>query len=77
MDQHPAAAENKALIDEVLRRPGRNGLLFQQIAGLLKFLVVHHRAAMQLMGDERNQLVHHFWPRWRPDSPMRIADASA
>ncbi len=146
MDRHAAPADNKALSDEVLRRMGRNLLLFQQIEYLLKFLVVHHRADgtadsllprqqaraekaqtqtlgtlarqygdevlsdgdapgpeadvlaedwfswvyktsgdaefdatqradMQMMVDERNQLVHHFLPRWRPDSPERMAKA--
>lgn len=34
----------KALSDGVLRKIGRNVLLFQQIEGLLKFLIINHRA---------------------------------
>ncbi|PTQ79309.1 hypothetical protein C8R21_13021 [Nitrosospira multiformis] len=138
----------KALNDEVLRKVGRNVLLFQQIEELLKFLVVNHRLAgtpinlverrekragvikrqmmgklseqyldgilsdagvvieepkdatqawisfifsitgdndfmesqradLELMVRERNDLVHHFLPRWHPGSLEQMTAASA
>lgn len=130
--------------DEVLRRVGRNLLLFQQIEGFLKFLLASHKASgtpenfnerqqkqvetinktmlghlvekygnevlqdagekvpdedrptgwfsfsfqvsgdaefieimrrdLKLMTDERNDLVHGFLLRWRPDSPEKMAE---
>ncbi len=148
MDEHAPATANKALSDEVLLRIGRNVLLFQQIEGLLKFLVVHcradgtaknfvarhqdrleksqtqtmgtlvrqyadgllsdagepspepdepgegwisftfktsgdsdfyetQRADMKVMVEERNHLVHHFLPLWRPNSAEGLAEALA
>lgn len=148
MDESTAVTANKALSDELLRRVGRNLLIFQQIEGLLKFLLANHqgdgtpdnflarqqalaeklktktmggltkqyadrvlsaadepgpdpeettegwissrftvtgssdshesqRANMQMMVDERNDLVHHFLPRWRPDSTDRMTKALA
>ena len=138
---------NQSTCDEVLRKVGRNVLLFQQIEALLKFLVANHRrdgntsnfeerlqqrtekthkqmmgklveqftdgilsdageptvepedltemwmsftfttsgdrefyevqrADMKRMVDERNELIHHFLPRWQPDSPERMAEAA-
>lgn len=135
----------KALNDEVLRKVGRNVLLFQQIEELLKFLVANHclagtpinlverrekrmgkrqtmgklsgqylngilsdagvaieepkdatqawmsfifsitddndfmesqRADLELMVRERNDLVHHFLPRWHPGSLEQMTAAS-
>lgn len=137
----------QALSDEVLRKIGRNLLLFQQIESLLKLLLANYRvqstadgltadherrqdrvqkqmmgllveqyvddilsdagetppeptestlplitttfsisgdrefcesqrANMKLMVDERNDLVHHFLPRWRPDSLGHLTDAA-
>lgn len=133
--------------DEVLRRVGRNLLLFQQIEHFLKFLLSTHRAGgtadtfkanlqmqaegiskkmlgqlvekyatevlqdagedvpeeespadwfmssfrisggtkfvesmrrdLKVMTEERNELVHHFLPRWQPDSHEKLADALA
>lgn len=133
--------------DEVLRRVGRNLLLFQQIEHFLKFLLSTHKTGgtketyktnqqaqaeciskkmlgqlvekygnevlqdageevpeedrpadwfcftfrisgdtefvesmrrdLKLMTDERNELVHHFLPRWQPDSPEKMAEALA
>lgn len=136
----------QALSDEVLRKIGRNLLLFQQIESQLKLLLANHRVKstadgltvdherrrdkvqkqmmgllveqyvddilsdageappepieqpllsvtttfsisgdsefyesqrtnMKLMVDERNDLVHHFLPRWRPESLDHLADA--
>lgn len=138
----------QALGDEVLRKIGRNLLLFQQIESLLKLLLANRRVQstadgltadherrrdrvqkqmmgllveqyvddilsdageappeptestvlsitstfsisgdrefcesqrvnMKLMVDERNDLVHHFLPRWRPDSLNRLTDAAS
>ncbi|SEN73718.1 hypothetical protein SAMN05216404_106235 [Nitrosospira multiformis] len=137
----------KELSDEVLRKIGRNVLLFQQIERLLKFVVTNHRADgttidfverhqkragkiqartmgelikqyggevshageltkeqkevtqawmsytftiasnndfmesqrsdLELMVRERNDLVHHFLPRWHPDSLEHMTAASA
>jgi len=138
---------NQSSRDDVLRKVGRNVLLFQQIEALLKFLVANHRgdgstsnfqerqqqrtektykqmmgklveqftagilsdageptvepedlaevwmsftfttsgdgefyeaqrADMKRMVDERNDLIHHFLPRWQPDSPERMAEAA-
>jgi len=131
--------------DEVLRRIGRNLLLFQQIEHFLKFLLSRHKSGgtaetfktnlqeqtegiskkmlgelvkkyaaevlqdageevpedespadwftfsfrisgdtqfvesmrrdLKVMTDERNELVHHFLPRWHPDSPEKMAEA--
>jgi len=140
-------ATQQVLSDEVLRKVGRNLLLFQQIESLLKLLLANHRihtttdgptagherrrnkiqkqmmgllveqyvddilsdagetppesidpsvlsitttfsingdlefcesqrANLKLMVDERNDLVHHFLPRWRPDSPDHLTDAA-
>ena len=148
MDDGKQATRRNALSDEVLRRIGRNVLLFQQIEGLLKFLVANHRAdgntsnfnarqqqrtekvQKQMMGnlveqyadgiltdagepspepedltqawmsfrfstpsdinfyesqradmkrmvDERNDLIHHFMPRWQPDSVEFMCEAAA
>lgn len=131
---------------EVLRRVGRNLLLFQQIEGLLKFLLANHtgngtvenihernkkraesvnkqmlgnlvdkygtdvlqdagvetldeenpdvpwmsfsfrvsgnaefveakRSDLKLMTEERNELVHHFLPRWQPESANKLGEA--
>lgn len=138
---------NQSTCDEVLRKVGRNVLLFQQIEALLKFLVANHRrdgntsnfeerlqqrtektnkqmmgklveqftdgilsdagepnaepeeqnqiwmsftfttsgdrefyeaqrADMKRMVDERNDLIHHFMPRWQPDSPEKMGEAA-
>lgn len=137
----------QALGDQVLRKIGRNLLLFQQIESLLKLLLANYRVQttadgltadherrqdkvqrqmmgllveqyvddilsdageappeptesallsitttfsingdrefcesqrmnMKLMVDERNDLVHHFLPRWRPDSLDHLTDAA-
>lgn len=133
--------------NEVLRRVGRNLLLFQQIEHFLKFLLSTHKSGgtaetfksnlqkqaegiskkmlgqlvekyatevlkdageevpeeespadwfmfsfsisgdtefvesirrdLKVMTDERNELVHHFLPRWQPDSPEKMAEALA
>ena len=133
--------------DEVLRRIGRNLLLFQQIEHFLKFLLSRHKSGgtaetlktnlqeqaegiskkmlgelvkkyatevlqdageevpedespdnwftfsfrisgdtqfvesmrrdLKVMTDERNELVHHFLPRWQPDSPEKMSEALA
>lgn len=135
--------------DEVLRRVGRNLLLFQQIEHLLKAILTHHRISatatakdlqaaqdeqgnsvqakmlgqlvekygkevfqttgenlpeedrptgwasysytisadqefidsllrdLKQMTEARNELVHHFLPRWQPDSPGTMAEALA
>ena len=133
--------------DEVLRRIGRNLLLFQQIEHFLKFLLSRHKSGgtadtlksnlqkqaegiskkmlgelvkkyatevlqdagedvpedegpanwftfsfsisgdtqfvesmrrdLKVMTDERNELVHHFLPRWQPDSTEKMAEALA
>ena len=130
--------------NEVLRRVGRNLLLFQQIEHFLKFLLSTHKSGgtaetfktnlqkqtegiskkmlgqlvekyatevlkdageevpeeespadwymfsfsisgdtefvesirrdLKVMTDERNELVHHFLPRWQPDSPEKMAE---
>lgn len=44
MEENDQLSRMKALSDEVLRKIGRNVLLFQQIEGLLKLLVANHRA---------------------------------
>lgn len=33
------------------------------------------RKTLKLVVDERNKLVHHFLPRWHPDSPDHMTDA--
>lgn len=133
--------------DEVLRRVGRNLLLFQQIEHFLKFLLASHKGGgtaetyqanqqqltdcinkkmlghlvekygnellqdaweevpeedrpdgwfsssfrisgdsefveslrrdLKLMTDERNELVHHFLPRWQPNSPEKMTETLA
>lgn len=133
--------------DEVLRRVGRNLLLFQQIEHFLKFLLSTHKSGgtaktfktnlqdqaegiskkmlgqlvekyatevlqdageevpeeerpagwfmfsfhisgdtqfvesmrrdLKVMTDERNELVHHFLPRWQPESPEKMAEVLA
>ncbi len=35
------------------------------------------RRDLKLMTDERNELVHHFLPRWQPDSPDNITETFA
>lgn len=138
----------KALSDDVLRKIGRNVLVFQQIEGLLKSLVTNHRVDgttpdfeerhkrqakkiqtqmmgalikryidgilsdagkppkkpeggtqvqisftfrtagdsdfsksqrtnLELMVSERNNLIHHFLPRWQPDSLEHMTEASS
>lgn len=147
MDESEQILSNQSTCDEVLRKVGRNVLLFQQIEALLKFLVANHRrdgntsnfeerlqqrtekthkqmmgklveqftdgilsdagepnaepeeqnqvwmsftfttsgdrefyeaqrADMKRMVDERNDLIHHFMPRWQPDSPEKMAEAA-
>jgi len=147
MDESEKILSNQSTCDEVLRKVGRNVLLFQQIEALLKFLVANHRrdgstsnfqerqqqrtekAHKQMMGklveqftdgilsdagepnaepeeqnqiwmsftfttsgdrefyeaqradmkrmvDERNELIHHFVPRWQPDSVEKMAEAA-
>jgi len=147
MDESEQILSNQRTCDEVLRKVGRNVLLFQQIEALLKFLVANHRrdgntsnfeerlqqrtekthkqmmgklveqftdgilsdagepnaepeeqnqvwmsftfttsgdrefyeaqrADMKRMVDERNDLIHHFMPRWQPDSPEKMAEAA-
>lgn len=148
MDKEDQTLNKRALSDEVLRRIGRNVLLFQQIENLLKFLVANHHfdgapgdivdrrqtradevsgmtmgvlkkhyadeiradagvppneqdeevtqswwmsftfktkldselyeaqnASLKVMVKERNDLIHHFLPRWQPESPERLAAA--
>ena len=140
-------SDPKPTQDEVLRRIGRNLLLFQQSEHFLKFLLSTHKAGgtaetfkinsqaqadcinkktlgplvekygtevlqdageevpeeerpagwfvfsfrvsgdtefvesmrrdLKVMTDERNELVHHFLPRWQPDSPEKMAEALA
>lgn len=148
MGKDDQASHKKAMGDEVLRKIGRNVLLFQQIEGLLKFLVANHRADgtttdfverrqqradevqaktmgmlvgqytdgilsdagesptdheevtqpwmsfnvtingdsdfyesqranLKLMVDERNELIHHFLPRWQPDSLEHLTAATS
>ena len=149
VDDDKQAMHTNAQSDEVLRKIGRNVLLFQQIEGLLKFLVANHRAddntanfnarqqqrtekiqKTQMMGnlvgqytdgilsdvgdlssepedptqawisfrfttignsdfyesqraemkrvvDERNDLIHHFMPRWKPDCVEGMNEAAA
>jgi hypothetical protein len=43
MDKAEQILPNQRTCDEVLRKVGRNVLLFQQIEALLKFLVANHR----------------------------------
>jgi hypothetical protein len=139
--------EHQPTQDEVLRRLGRNLLLFQQIEHFLKWLLANHKGGgtaetyqanqqeqtdcinkkmlgllvekygnellqdagaevseedrpagwfsfsfrvsgdtefvesmrqnLKLMTDERNELVHHFLPRWQPESPEKIAETLA
>lgn len=147
MDDIEETGTKHAFADAVLRKIGRNVLLFQQIEGLLKFLVANHRvvttasgclarqnkqaekihkqvmgkpvaeyadgilsdageptvssedlpqvkicttfkisaegdffetqrAAMNRVVDERNELIHHFLPRWRPDSAELMSAAA-
>ena len=147
MDKNDQVSHMKALSDDVLRKIGRNVLLFQQIERLLKFLVTNHRADgtaidfverrqrragkiqtqmmgklieqyadgilsdageppkepeevtqawvsytftttgdsdfyeaqradLELMVRERNDLIHHFLPRWHPDSLEHMTSAS-
>jgi hypothetical protein len=135
----------ESLKAEVLRRVGRNLLLFQQIEGLLKFLLANHKGAgtpenfqarhkkreesiskqmlgnlvdqygtevlqdagvetqdeenpavpwasfsfrvsgnsefveamrsdLKLMTEERNELVHHFIPRWKPEHGEKLEE---
>lgn len=33
------------------------------------------RRDLKVMTDQRNELVHHFLQRWRPDSPEKMAEA--
>ena len=148
MNDDKQAMHTNGQSDEVLRKIGRNMLLFQQIEALLKFLVTHHRAdgnttnfharqqqrtdkvEKQMMGvlveqyadgilsdagelspepedithaamsfrfttssdndfyesqraemkrmvDERNDLIHHFLPRWKPDCVDTMSEAAA
>ncbi|MBK6958763.1 MAG: hypothetical protein IPH22_10890 [Nitrosomonas sp.] len=58
--------------DEVLRKIGRNLLIFQQIEGLLEI----SSKSFEMMREERNRLVHHFLPYWQPDSPENLLQAS-
>jgi hypothetical protein len=144
---NPDQSQTATLQTEVLRRLGRNLLVFQQIEGLLKFLLINHktegtqedyqerqeewaeainrktlgelvgkylgkvltddrdevlddtdpdvvpyvsitrqfivssefleamRRDLKFLTDERNELVHHFFPRWQPNSPEKMQDA--
>lgn len=45
-------------------------------AGDSKFNELQSKS-LKMMVDERNELVHHFLPRWQPDSPDHMADASS
>lgn len=147
MNTDNLSSDNKSLCDEVMRKIGRNILLFQQIEALLKSLVANQhfsgtpddllsdhekrseaiqkqtlgmlanqytgeilagngnviseptedaptwlsssftisggddfyanqRADMQMMVSERNDLVHHFLPRWQPDSLEHMTKAA-
>ena len=141
----------KPIQDEVLRRVGRNLVIFQQIEHMLKAVLTHHKyegpmddlledrrvkaaavsrstlgtlvkgfsdevlkdsepelpetedgqigwgsftfnvisklddrentlpiqKSLKLITDERNDLVHHFLPRWQPDSLQKLNDALA
>lgn len=146
MDEKNNVPHSLHLSEEVLRKIGRNVLLFQQIEGILKYLIASHRmdgaasdyverqkmrankvqnqmmgnlvkrytddilsdagessyepeeitqvwistsftitgdnnfyesqrANMKLVVDERNDLIHHFLPRWQPDSVEHMAAA--
>lgn len=146
MDEKNNDPLNLHLSEEVLRKIGRNVLLFQQIEGILKYLIANHRidwaasdyverqkmrvnsvqnqmmgnlvkrytddilsdagessyepeeitqawistsftiasdnnfyesqrANMKLVVDERNDLIHHFLPRWQPDSIEHMTTA--
>jgi hypothetical protein len=148
MEQEDQSQHKQSLRDEVLRKVGRNVVIFQQIEHLLKYLVTHQRADgtatdledrfqrraiavnkhtlgtlvgkytdgfltdtdetsqapdelpagwvsvthttsgssefydsqranMKLLTDERNELIHHFLPRWKPDSIEEITAAAA
>jgi hypothetical protein len=148
MEGDERASHKKILGDEVLRKIGRNVLLFQQIEGLLKFLVANHNfdgsttdfaerrkewveavqgmtmgvlkqhytdgilsdagestkepeesaqswisvtfrlnaksefynsqgASLKLMVNERNDLIHHFLPRWQPESLEHLSAATS
>jgi len=147
MDKNDQLLRMKALSDDVLRKIGRNVLLFQHIEGLLKFLNANHhvdgtlsdlvkrqekrakkiqrqmmgnlseqyingilsdggtapkgpkeatqlwasftytitgdndfieaqRTGRELMLRDRNELIHHFLPRWHPDSLEQMTEAS-
>lgn len=147
MDKNDQVSRIKASSDDVLRKIGRNVLLFQMIERLLRLLVANHRADgtttdfverrekrakkiqrrmmgnlieqyidgilsdagqptkkpedltqawvsftftttgdsdfyesrradLELMGRERNDLIHHFLPRWHPDSLEHMTAAS-
>ncbi|CAH0353477.1 hypothetical protein [Aquabacterium sp. CECT 9606] len=147
MDGRGNTNHDQVSSDAVLRKIGRNVVLFQQIEGLLKFLVANHkvdgststleerrqhrvekahkqtmgqlieqfsdgilsdagepspepedvtevwmsftfttsgdsafyetqRADMKRMVDERNDLIHHFLPRWEPESSERMVEAA-
>jgi hypothetical protein len=47
-----------------------------RISGDTKF-VESMRRNLKLMTDERNDLVHHFLPRWQPDSAEKLEEALA
>lgn len=47
-----------------------------RISGDTEF-VESMRRDLKVMTDERNELVHHFLPRWQPNSPERMAEALA
>lgn len=147
MEQGDELQHKQSLRDEVLRKVGRNVVIFQQIEQLLKHLITHQRADgtaadlverlqrratavnkhtlgmlvgkytngyladaeetsqapvkiadgwvsvtdttrgseefyeaqranMKLLTDERNELVHHFLPRWESDSLERLTAAA-
>jgi len=44
-----------------------------RISGDTEF-VESMRRDLKLMTDERNELVHHFLPRWQPDSPEKMTE---
>lgn len=47
-----------------------------QISGGTEF-VESMRRSLKLMTDERNELVHHFLPRWQPDSSEKMTETLA
>jgi hypothetical protein len=71
---------------EVLQDAGEEVLEEDRPAGWFSFsfrisgdtdFVESLRRDLKLMTDERNELVHHFLPRWEPDSPDKMTETLA